>query len=302
MEPIPFLRIAAGHAPRAALFLSGSGSNAERLLAAAERAGAAAACRIVVLVTDAPATSRALELGQRFGVPVVANDIRAFYRAGGETRVNLATPLGRDLRQRWTDALRAALAEHRPDFGVLAGFVPLTNLTGDFPCLNVHPGDLTVLRDGARHLVGLHTVPIERALLAGLDHLRSSVILALPYTGRGEDMDNGPLLALSPPVPVELGGATLAELRDVAARRPAQRPSGGFGDALEAVARANQERLKQGGDWLVLPPAVAAFARGAYAHDGAGGLCFRAEDGGWREVETVEFDGAGAARPRLRRG
>ena len=46
---------------------------------------------------------------------------------------------------------------------------------------------------------------IERAILEGLDELRSSVIVALPYTGSGGDMDNGPILGLSPAVPVTLG-------------------------------------------------------------------------------------------------
>ncbi len=284
----PFLTVPHGRLPRAAIFLSGSGSNAERVLEFLAARGAAAPFTVAVLVTDAPQTSRAAEIGARHSVPVVANDIRAFYRSHGETRVTLATPRGRELREEWTAALRAQLVACPVDFGILAGFVPLTNLTGDFPCLNVHPGDLTYLKDGQRYLVGLHTLPIERALLEGLDALRSSVILALPYTGAGEDMDNGPILGISDPVAVDLGGATLAELRDCAARRPAQRPPGGFGDRLEAVAKLNLERLKQGGDWIVLPRAAAAFAGGAYGRDAAGALCWR--DGQkWRHVRTVCF-------------
>ncbi|MFA5206219.1 MAG: hypothetical protein WC708_17620, partial [Lentisphaeria bacterium] len=148
MNVRPILTGAAGAKPRAAIFLSGGGSNAERLLAGLAAAPADTPWTAAALVTDAPETSRARELGARFNVPVVAEDIRAFYRAHGETRVSLATPKGRELRTAWTGRLRAALQPLAPDFGVLAGFVPLCNITGDFPCLNVHPGDLTYLKDG----------------------------------------------------------------------------------------------------------------------------------------------------------
>ena len=288
MRSQPFLSSPSGSRPRAAIFLSGGGSNAERLLCGLRDAGAAASWECAALVTDAPAASRAAELAKNFSVPLVANDIREFYKAGGETRVTLATPRGRELREAWTGALRQQLAAQRPDFGILAGFVPLTNLTGDFPCLNVHPGDLTYLKDGQRWLVGLHTFPIERAILAGLAELRSSVIVALPYTGSGGDMDNGPILGLSPAVPVTLGGKTLEYWRDVAAKRPAQRPAGGWKDELEALAAVNQNNLKENGDWVVFPKTVAAFARGLYARDERGGLLLRSGTD-WLPIETVVY-------------
>lgn len=285
----PLLADSRGARPRAAIFLSGSGSNAERLLEDRRRQ-TDPAYDVVALVTDAPAVSRALAIGQAHGIPVVANDIRAFYRERGETRVSLATPAGRELRDQWTAELRRQLAPYAVDFGVLAGFVPLTNLTGDFPCLNVHPGDLTYLKNGQRYLVGLHTVPIERAILEGLPFLRSSVIQSLPYTGIGDDMDNGPLLGISAPVPVNLPPDTgLEALRQVAAARPPVRPPGGYKDALEAVAKHHQERLKEGGDWLVFPPVVAAFAQGRYALAADGGLLFRGSDGAWNPVETLVY-------------
>ena len=174
--PQPYLATTA-HPARMAIFLSGSGSNAERILQQWQ-AAEAPPFEVVTLVTDRPERSRAFEIGRAFDLPVIANDIREFYRSGGCTRVTLATAEGRSLREKWTDALRRQLADYRIDFGVFAGFIPLTNITGDFPCLNVHPGDLTYLKGGERYLVGLHTVPIERAILEGLDHLRTSVIIA----------------------------------------------------------------------------------------------------------------------------
>ena len=285
---VPFFGNAIERTPAAAIFLSGSGSNAERILALWQEKGEDAGFRVGALVTDNPEGSRTRELARQFGVPLVENDIRAFYRERGETRVSIATPAGRTLREAWTEAVRAALRPFQPDFGVLAGFVPLTNLTGDFPCLNVHPGDLTYLKDGRRHLVGLHTVPVERAILEGLDSLRSSVIVAQPYTGAGDNMDSGPILGISEEVPIDLGETPLDRLAAVAARRPPRRPPGGYGDELESIAQRHLEALKRGGDWVVFPPVVADFARGRFALDDKGALLYRLA-GGWQPIATVVY-------------
>jgi hypothetical protein len=226
---------------------------------------------------------------------LVELDIAEFYKARGEARASLATPRGRELREEWTDALRAALKPFAPDFGVLAGFVPLSNIVGDFPCLNVHPGDLTFEKNGRRLLVGLHTIPIELALAEGLRSLRSSVILAQPYSGSGsEEMDSGPVLGVSPEVAADFQGNSLESLLALRDARPAQRPPGGFKDALEALAALNQERLKERGDWTVFPPVVRAFAEGRYALDAKGALLWLSGDGAWLPVKTVEFSSSGA--------
>ena len=77
MSPVqPFLPTAEGTRPSAAVFLSGSGSNALRILERWESLADACSYDVSVLVTDAPETSRARELGRTFGLPVVENDIR----------------------------------------------------------------------------------------------------------------------------------------------------------------------------------------------------------------------------------
>ncbi len=286
----PLLPALKGAVPRAAIFMSGSGSNAEKLLERWRRESPP--LEIVALVTDRPESSRAMELGATYDVPVIRHDIRAFYFDRGCRRITIATPEGRRIRQEWTDELRVRLASFDIDFGLFAGFVPLTNLTRHLPCLNVHPGDLTWLKDGERHLVGLHTIPIERAILEGLGYLRTSVILAESYSGKGDDMDSGPILGISGKVIIDLQGASLAELRELAAARPVQRPVGGFCDRLEAIAEHNQELLKRGGDWVVFPEVVWAFAGNRYAVDGGGGLLYRQADA-WQPVRTVIYDGNG---------
>ncbi len=287
-EPtIPLLKTGS-RLPRAAIFLSGSGSNAEVIL---ERLRTTDRPRYkpVALVTDAPETSRARELAGKFGIKLVELDIRAFYRARGESSIRLATPRSREIREEWTNEMRLLIKPLEIDFGILAGFVPLTNLTGDFPCLNVHPGDLTVTApDGSRLLAGLHLLPVERAIAMGMSALRSSVILAQSYTGSGDkEMDSGPILGISEPVPVRLDGHSVAELAAVRDRRPGgKRPA--EPDLLETVARHNIENLKVNGDHVVFPRVIDAFAAGRYGRRGET-LCFRGDDGRFIPVKTVEY-------------
>ena len=183
------------------------------------------------------------------------------------------------------------LAPFSPEFGILAGFVPLTNLTGKLPCLNVHPGDLTLKDDsGRRLLAGLHILPVERAILAGFPTLRSSVILAQVYTGDGSaEMDTGPVLGVSAPVAVDLRGATLDELRSINAARVRGVP---VADKLREAAKYNVERLKEAGDHVVLPQAVEDFASGRFRADGER-LGYLDDDGKTVSALTVEYHADG---------
>ena len=212
-----------------------------------------------------------------------------------ETRVSIATARGLEVREEWTNVLRSKLAPHGIAFGIFAGFVPLTNLTDDFPCLNVHPGDLTYRVDGERHLVGLHEIPIERAILAGLDYLRSSVILATRVASGGKGMDAGPLLGISAPMPMEVSPEQLESFRKLAAARPAKRPVGGYHDALEEFASAQQERLKVAGDWVVFYPVIRDFAADRFYYDEESGqLHFRGGAGRFFPIETVQYSADGS--------
>ena len=267
--------------------MSGSGSNAEKLL---DFVRAAPDCKWKpsVIVTDAPENSRARIIAANYDLPLLELDIVKFYRDRGEARVTLMTEAGRKIRAEWTEKLRELLRPFPVNFAILAGFMPLTNITSDFPCLNIHPGDLTVEKNGKRLLVGLHTVPIETAILEGFAEIRSSVIIVQAYTGSGGEMDSGPLLGISTPVGIDFRDKSLDELKVIAAARPAKRPPGGFKDTLEDIAKINQEKLKESGDWIVFPPAVNDFAAGNFARDEKDGLFYR-EDNVWKPVKTVIY-------------
>jgi folate-dependent phosphoribosylglycinamide formyltransferase PurN len=273
-----------------AIFMSGSGSNAEKILDF-HKINNCSAWTPRVIVTDNPLGSRAGEIAAKHNIPLVELDIRKFYRDRGEKRVSLFTETGRMIRTEWTEKLRALIASYDIDFGILAGFVPLTNITSDFPCLNVHPGDLTVLEDGHRVLVGLHTVPVEAAILRDLKTMRSSVIIAQAYTGAGGEMDSGPILGVSAPVEIELMGFSIEYLRGIYAARPQKRPVGGFKDDLEIVAKHNQELLKVNGDWVVLPPVVDDFASGKFSYDKDDNLYYKTDECKKEKINTVEYSG-----------
>ena len=280
--------VPSGRRARVAIFMSGSGTNAGALLRyGAEHPG----CRfqVALIVTDAPESSRARALAAEWGIPLVEHDIRAFYAARGESAISLVSERRRAIRQEWTEQLRLLLRPRGIDFGVLAGFVPLCNITADLPCLNVHPGDLTVEVDGRRILAGLHFRPVETAILAGHNTLRSSVILAQPFEGSGEaEMDSGPVLGVSSPVPVELCGESVASLAAIRAART----HAPYRDKLREIAARNVERLKIDGDHVVLPRVVDDFAAGRFGRDESGGLCFREEEQ-WSSCRTVEYGGEG---------
>ncbi len=270
--------------PRVAIFMSGSGTNAEKVLEKRD----SSLWEPAVIVTDAPQQSRAREIADSHSLPLLSHDIREFYRRHGETRISLKTPRGREIRELWTDELRCKLQDYEIDFAILAGFVPLSNITADFPCLNVHPGDLTFEEDGRRILIGLHAIPVETAILRGHDALRSSVIIAEPYSGSGGEMDSGPILGISGAVPVDLQQYTVEELQKIASQRQKPRPVGGYKDALNTIALHNLELLKQAGDWQVLPGVVNDFAAGRFALADDGSLKFKINHS-WHKISTVEY-------------
>ena len=277
--------------PAAAVFLSGTGTNAAKLLEG-WRSGAFRGWTPRVLVTDKPETSRARALAEQYGLPLVEHDIAKFYRERGLEKIALTSERALQVREEWTGALIRLLMPYSVQFGILAGFVPLSNITCVLPCLNVHPGDLTLDEDGRRYLAGLQRLPVETALLRGHTHLRSSVIIAQAFTGGAKEMDSGPVLGVSAPVPVDLMGATVDDLRACQAARAGKKPAEYRGDLLMQAAERNLENLKEHGDWVVFPQTVDDFARNKFTLDPDGTLRYEGT-----RVKTVEYSETSAPRP-----
>ena len=269
--------------PSAIIFMSGSGTNAEKLL---ESPDCGKLWKCSAIVTDRTKGCRAKEIAERFNVPYILHDIFQFYKDHGAESISVATERGMELRNLWTDELRKKIADIPHDFGLLAGFVPLSNIVADFPCLNVHPGDLTIEKDGVRLLAGLHSGPVETAILEKHPALRSSVIIATPYNPGEKNVDSGFVLGISDKVAVELPeGVTLEQLQACKENRVKGRD-----DLLGKIADEHIDRLKEGGDWKLFPAVTKAFTQGRYAYSENNNLLWKCDDGIFREVKTVRFE------------
>lgn len=268
---------------RTAVLLSGTGSNARVLLEDCRRNERA--FRPVLLVTDNP-ESRAGELAREFDLSLAELDIRAFYASFGESSIKLDSPRRRELRDQWSCLLGEELKKHDIELVLFAGFIPMTNLTEKFPCLNVHPGDLTVTDpDGSRPFAGLHCKPVEEALCRNTGFTRSSVILARPYTGNGkEEMDSGPVVGVSGKIFFDLSPEQTGALKKLRSSRT-EPP---FRDELRRFALEHIDKMKVLGDHVIFPRAAEDFARGRFLCNDRGELFFR-EKGEIHPILSVEY-------------
>jgi folate-dependent phosphoribosylglycinamide formyltransferase PurN len=234
-ELTPIYSKVAGKKANAALFMSGTGSNGIKVFEHEQRLGDAP-FYVSVVVTDNP-LSNAKQIADKYGREFVSSDIKAYYSENG------------------LDNVRQQLEQYAIDIGIFGGFEPLTNITADFPCINIHPGDLNYLKDGQRYLVGLHTVPIMRAIQEGLDKVRSSAIIATPYDFDGGDMDTGPLLGIGPEL--HIPKLTHWMIEDMI-KNPKE---------YKSFLKRIQNQLKFVSDWATLPRIVQFVAEEKFALD-----------------------------------
>ncbi|MCB2227155.1 MAG: formyl transferase [Desulfarculaceae bacterium] len=223
----------AGRRLKVAAFMSGSGTNVIKLLETPDPAFEVA----FVFSDTATDKCRGQEIARRFDLPYFAYDTRRFHEKRGIKR-SVKTAEGLAARQEYDQVAAKLIEAFSVDLIALGGYMSFLTLTG---AVNVHPADLSLVgADGSRTFVGDDAV--MDAILAGQSELRSSTL----FTDLG--VDSGPLLMVSDPIAVELP-APLDELRADPAR-------------LREVADANQERLKEAGDWVVFPKTVQLIAQG----------------------------------------
>lgn len=234
---------------RCAGLMSGSGSNLCRILEHGEKLKkeqGQSPFEVVAILTDNP-DSKAHEIGKKHDIPVVVNDIRAFYKKHNRPRSDLS------LRAEFDKISVELLKPYNIDLAIYAGYMSIVTepIINAFLGVNVHPADLAVMENGKRKYTGDHAV--RDAILAGEKAIHSSTHLV------ELKVDNGPLFVVSAPVEVVIPeGLSLENPEDV-----------------KKIEDYNQERLKENGDWVIFPKTVESIARSYYAKDEEGRIYYK---------------------------
>ena len=247
-----------GDAPmRVACFVSGSGTNARRIIERSLEEDSR--YEVSLIFTDVrddrlrrsgEKRCRAKDIADEYGISYACEDIRDYYKEKGVKRTDLS------LRPEFDRLVVEKLAPYGIDIIALAGYMSITT----WPLLeayegrmvNVHPADLSIMEGNERKYVGIHVV--RDAILAGERELRASTHVVR------EKVDHGEVLVVSEPVPVRLPGGVVVEelVRDK--------------KLLGVIVDDHQERLKERGDWVIFPLTIQMIAEGRFALDGEGSV------------------------------
>ena len=249
-----------GEKMRVACFVSGSGTNARKIIERSTKPDSR--YDVALIFTDVrddrysksgKKRCMAKEIAEEHGISYEYEDIRDFYRSRGhKTRRDLS------LRPEFDRLVVEKVRPHEIDVIALAGYMSITTQplleAYDGKIVNVHPADLSVMEGGDRKYVGIHVV--RDAILAGERELRSSTHVVR------EEVDRGEILVLSKPLPVGLpDGVDLEVLeRDR--------------ELLGCVVDEHQDRLKELGDWVIYPMTLQMIAEGRFAIDEQGIMRF----------------------------
>lgn len=253
MVTTPIFDPSIGHKMRVALFISGSGTNGLRIIEKSQENGSN--FEVTLIFSDIRDTrskrngskmSRAKEISEKYGIAYECVDIRDFYKERGLKRTDLS------IRHDYDRLVLERLRGYDIDLLVNAGYMSIMTpvLLDEYEgrMVNVHPADLSIMDGDRRKYVGIHVV--EDAILAGDQKIFSTTHIVR------EEVDGGEMLVISAPVPVQLEGP-LEKLADDKKLR-------------KVVVSEHQTRLKEKGDWVVLPMTVQMISEGRFALDEEG--------------------------------
>jgi folate-dependent phosphoribosylglycinamide formyltransferase PurN len=258
MEPTPIFSPEDGRCMRVACFVSGSGTNARRIIEGSQEE--VSGYKVVLVFSDVrddrkkrdgSKRCRAKEIADEHGIAYECVDIRDFYGERGVKRAGDLT-----LRPEFDRLVLEAIGSYEIDVIALAGYMSVTTAplleAYSGRILNVHPADLSLMDGDERRYVGIHVV--RDAILNGETELRASTHIAR------EKVDHGEILVISEPVPVELPeGVTLGALKEDRKIR-------------REVVGNHQDSLKRQGDWVLYPLTLKMIAGGRFALAGEGNL------------------------------
>ncbi|HPD61071.1 MAG TPA: formyltransferase family protein [Thermodesulfobacteriota bacterium] len=227
-------------------FMSGSGTNIRKILEhqiKLEKQAGTSPFKLVVLFSD-NMNSNASKIGMEYDIPVIIRDIAGFYAQRGKKRSDLS------IRPEFDAETVKALSPFEVKVGVYGGYMSVVTspVINAFLGVNVHPADLSIEEGGKRKFTGDHAV--RDAILAGEKTISSTTHIV------EETVDQGPILMISPPLPVIVK-------KEWDLSNP---------EHLKQAEAFNQERLKENGDWLIFPKTIEYLATGRYGKDETGKL------------------------------
>ena len=243
---------------RVACFVSGSGTNARRIIEGSLKPGSR--YQVTLIFTDVrddrrkrdgSKRCRAKEIAEEYGIAYECVDIRDFYREKGVKRAGDLS-----LRPEFDRLVLDAIEPHNIDVVALAGYMSITTkpLLDSYSgrIINVHPADLSIMEGEDRKYVGIHVV--KDAILAGEKELRATTHIVR------EKVDYGEILVISKPVPVNLSeGVTLELLKTDKKIR-------------KKIIDEHQDQLKKRGDWIIYPITLQMIAEGRFFINNKGSL------------------------------
>jgi folate-dependent phosphoribosylglycinamide formyltransferase PurN len=248
MVTAPIFDPSVGHKMRVGLFISGSGTNGLRIIKKSK--GEDSNFVVILIFSDVRDTrtrrngskmSRAKEIAERYGIAYECVDIRDFYKERGLKRTDLS--IRPDFDRLVLERLRGYDIDLLVNAGYMSIMTPVLLVEYEGRMVNVHPADLSIMDGARRKYIGIHVV--RDAILSGDQSICSTTHVVR------EEVDGGEMLVISAPVPVQL---------DVPLERLAKDKK-----LRKAVVSDHQTRLKEEGDWIILPMTVQMISEGRFA-------------------------------------
>jgi folate-dependent phosphoribosylglycinamide formyltransferase PurN len=253
MAPTLIYRPAPGRHMRVACFMSGSGTNARKIIDHSQQHDSSYQVELIftdvkdeALDKEGGKACRALDIAREYGIAYECVDIMDFYRSRGHT-----SKKDLSLRPDFDAQVVDSVEKHSVNLIALAGYMSITTKPllerYDGRIINVHPADLSITANGERKYVGIHTV--RDAILEGEREIRATTHVVR------EKVDHGEILVVSKPVTVKLPqGFTPEKLREDK-------------ELLKTVVEEHQDRLKREGDWVIYPLTVQMIGEGRFLLD-----------------------------------
>ncbi len=227
---------------RVVAMMSGSGTNLLKIIERQEEIYSEQKrylYKVAGIITDNQ-FSNAKKIGADFNIPVEINDINEFYKTKGLPKKDLS------IRKEFDMISLRLIEKYNPDIIVLAGYMSILTdvIIKRYLTINVHPANLSIKNtDGTRKYTGAHAV--RDAILSGEKYIHSSTHIV------EEIVDNGRLLLISKPVEVILPDKFDSSDKNL----------------VKKAEEINQNRLKEYGDWKILPLTIEYISLGYFEED-----------------------------------